>query len=209
MAFRLPFETVHRALLLLAVVLLAAGCGSSSAKVMTTTQRATQAFAGELSPPRVAPPLSLHDASGRRFTLSGRHGRYVLVTFIYTHCPDVCPLITSNLNTVLRTLGPKANVDVLAVSVDPKGDTPAAVRAYAKSKHLEAAFHYLIGTRAQLRPVWAAWQVLAVDRKPDLVDHVAYTALVDPAGKERALYDSQVNAQQVLHDLRLLKKQRT
>ena len=199
---------MSRTLPLLAVALLAAGCGSSAAKVETPPP-ATQAFAGgELNPPRAAPSVSLHDASGRRFTLSAQRGRYVLVTFIYTHCPDVCPLITSNLNTVLRTLGPKANIDVLAVSVDPKGDTPAAVHAYEKSKHLEPAFHFLIGTRAELRPVWAAWHVLAVDRKPDLVDHAAYTALVDPAGKERVLYDAQVNAQQVLHDLRLLKKQR-
>jgi protein SCO1/2 len=109
---------------------------------------------------------------------------------------------------VLRTLGPKSKVEVLAVSVDPKGDTPQAVRAYERRMHLEPSFHFLIGTRAALRPVWAAWHVLAVDRKPNLVDHVSYTALVDPSGKQRLLYDSQVNAQQVLHDLRLLKKQR-
>ncbi|HEY8645163.1 MAG TPA: SCO family protein [Gaiellaceae bacterium] len=197
------------ALPLFAVVLLAAGCGSSAAKVVETPPAPKQTFAGgELTPPRPAPPLSLRDASGRRFTLSARHGSYVLVTFLYTHCPDVCPLIASNLNTVLRTLGPKSKVEVLAVSVDPKGDTVAAVRAYEKRMHLEPEFHFLIGTRAELHPVWTAWHVLAVDRKPDLVDHVAYTALVDPSGKQRLLYDSQVNAQQVLHDLRLLKKQR-
>jgi protein SCO1 len=200
---------VRRALPLLAVALLAAGCGSSAAKVVEAPPPAKSTFSGgEVTPPRVAPKLSLRDAAGRRFTLSGQRGRYVLVTFIYTHCPDVCPLITSNLNTVLRTLGPKSNIEVLAVSVDPKGDTPAAVHAYEKAKHLEPAFHYLIGTRAELRPVWAAWHVLAVDRKPNLVDHAAYTALIDPTGKQRVLYDAQVNAQQVLHDLRLLKKQR-
>ncbi|MDX6452730.1 MAG: hypothetical protein QOH16_2779 [Gaiellaceae bacterium] len=199
---------MRRTLPFLALALLAAGCGSSAAKVVEAPTTTKSAFAGaELTPPRAAPPLSLHDVSGRSFTMSGQHGRYVLVTFIYTHCPDVCPLITSNLNTVLRTLGPKANVEVLAVSVDPKGDTPAAVRAYTKVKHLEPAFHYLIGTRSELRPVWAAWHVLAVDRRPDLVDHEAYTALVDPSGKQRVLYDAQVNAQQVLHDLRVLKKQ--
>jgi protein SCO1/2 len=200
---------VRRAPLLLAAVVLAAGCGSSTANVVDTPTTPTTTFAGgALSPPRPAPPLSLRDATGRRFTLSAQRGRYVLVTFLYTHCPDVCPLIASNLNTVLRTLGRKANVEVLAVSVDPKGDTPAAVRAYAKRMHLEPTFHFLIGTRAALHPVWAAWHVLAVDRKPDLVDHVAYTALVDPTGKQRLLYGSQVNAAQVLHDLRLLKKQR-
>jgi protein SCO1/2 len=103
-------------------------------------------------------------------------------------------------------LGPKANVSVLAVSVDPKGDTPAAVRAYARRMHLEPSFHYLIGTPGELRRVWTAWHVLAVQRKPSLVDHVAYTALVDPSGRQRVLYGSEVQAEQVVHDLRLLKR---
>lgn len=201
-------STVRRAPLLLAVIQLAAGCGSSAAKVAATPPPTKTFAGGELNPPRAAPPLSLLDSSGSRFTVSTMRGRYVLVTFLYTHCPDVCPLIASNLNTVLRTLGPKANVDVIAVSVDPKGDTAPSVRAYAKRMKLEPGFHFLIGTRAQLRPVWAAWHVLRVDRTPNLVDHTGYTALVDPSGKQRLLYDSQVNAQQVLHDLRLLKKSR-
>jgi cytochrome oxidase Cu insertion factor (SCO1/SenC/PrrC family) len=70
--------------------------------------------------------------------------------------------------------------------------------------HLVPQFRYLIGSRAELLRVWKAWHVLAVSTKPDLVDHVAYTALVDTTGKERVLYDSSVKARQVLHDLRVL-----
>lgn len=196
-----------RRTLLFVLVVVAAGCGGAATKKVEAPPAPKRAFAGgELTPPRAAPALSLRDADGRRFTLGARHGRSVLVTFLYTHCPDVCPLIASNLNTVLRTLGPHAQVDVLAVSVDPKGDTPAAVRAYTSRMHLTSGFHFLIGTRAELRRVWTAWHVLAVDRKPGLVDHAAYTALIDTRGRERVLYDAQVNAQQVLHDLRLLKK---
>jgi protein SCO1 len=188
------------------VVLVLAGCGGGKA---AAPEPKPLAFAGSgLTPPVDTTPFALHDQDGKLVRWTDQRGRFAIVAFLYTHCPDVCPLIASNLNTVLRTLGPKGNVEVLAVRVDPKGDTAAAVRTYEKAKHLQPAFHYLIGTRAQLRPVWAAWHVLAVDRKPDLVDHVAYTALVDPAGKRRVLYDAQVNAQQVLHDLRLLKKQR-
>jgi len=197
---------VRRVLLCLGLTALLAGCGSSAAKVEAPAATTTNGLSGgAVNPPRPAQPIALHDAWGRPFTLAGRRGQWTLVTFLYTHCPDVCPLIESNLNTALRTLGPRSNVAVLAVSVDPKGDTPSAVRAYARSKHLMPSFHYLIGTRAQLRRVWAAWHVLAVQSKPDLVDHVAYTALVDPTGKQRVLYDSQVQAQQVVHDLRLLK----
>ena len=160
---------------------------------------------GQVDPPRPAPPISLRDAFGRPVTLAAERGRYVLVTFLYTHCPDVCPLITANLNTALRTLGPKRkDVRVLAVSVDPKGDTPAAVRAYLKRMHVVPQFRYLIGSPAELRRAWAAWHVLSVRAAGGSVDHIAYTALVDTAGRERVLYSSDVHAKDVVHDVRVL-----
>jgi protein SCO1 len=198
-------QGVYRPLGLLLLVAVLAGCGSSKAAQTTTAPK--QRFAGgELTPPKTAPPIALHDANGTPVTLAAQRGRYVLVTFIYTHCPDVCPLITKNLNAALRVIGPSARkqVRVLAVSVDPVGDTPKAVKAYAREKHLFPQFQYLIGTRAELRRVWKAWHVLAVETKPDLVDHVAYTALIDTNGKERVLYDSSFHATQVVHDLRAL-----
>jgi protein SCO1 len=201
---------VVRILAVVLAVVALAGCGTSTAGPTVTVPPvtvATKHFAGgELTPPQPAPPIALHDASGRRVTLAAQHGRYVLVTFIYVHCPDVCPLITANLNAALRALPPgeRRDVRVLAVSVDPRGDTRAAVRAYVRQKHLVPQFEYLIGSRRELRRVWAAWHVLAVQSKPDVVDHVAYTALVDTGGKERVLYDSSVHASQVLHDLRVL-----
>jgi len=196
---------MFRALPVLLLTVVLVGCGSSNAAQTTTAPK--QGFAGgELTPPRTAPPIALHDANGDRVTLAAQGGRYVLVTFIYTHCPDVCPLITQNLNAALRVIGSNARrkVRVLAVSVDPKGDTPQAVRAYARAKHLFPQFQYLIGSRAELRHVWKAWHVLAVESKPDLVDHIAYTALIDTNGMERVLYDSSVHATQVVHDLRVL-----
>jgi len=198
---------MQRIALATASLLLLAGCGSSAA-TETAPAPAKQTFAGgALTPPKPAPALSLRDSrTGGRVTLADQRGRLTLVTFLYVHCPDVCPLIAQNLNAALRQL-PKeqrAGVRVLAVSVDPKGDTPTAVRAYVDRHELLPEFRYLLGTKAQLRKVWTAWHVLAVQDGPELVDHVAYTALVDRSGKERVLYGAQVQARQVLHDLRLL-----
>ena len=201
--------TVPLAAMLALAALTAGGCGGASTTKIESPATTTNAsgFAGAaLSPPRPAQPIELRAAtSGAAVTLAGQRGRYVLVTFLYTHCPDVCPLIAANLNTALRTIGSaRSRVQVLAVSVDPTGDTAAAVRAYRARMHLLPQFRYLIGTRAELRRVWLAWHVLSVQRKPDVVDHVAYTALIDPAGNERVLYDSALHAQQVVHDLRVL-----
>jgi protein SCO1 len=181
---------VRLATLCLLLVMLATGCGSSSSRKATRIEAPkTPAgiFAGsELIPPRKAPPIALQDAAGKKVTLAAERGRYVLVTFLYVHCPDVCPLIAQNLNQTLRQLGPKRRrVRVLAVSVDPKGDTAAAVRTYVKERGLLPQFRYLIGTAAELRTTWAAWHVLSVR-------------------KQRVLYDAQVKARQVLHDLRVL-----
>jgi protein SCO1 len=200
---------VRRIALTAAAALLLAGCGSSTSAPPATSTQASPFEGAALAKQTPAPEFALTDQAGRTVRLSGERGRFVLVTFLYTNCPDVCPLIASNLNTALRELGQRrSQVRVLAVSVDPKGDTPAAVRSYARAHRLLPQFRYLIGTPAELRRVWARYDVLAVERKPDLVDHVAYTVLVDREGKRRVVYDSQVKAQQVVHDLRVLLKEK-
>jgi protein SCO1 len=202
---QLPFEPMARLPLLLAAALVLAGCGSSAAKVEAPTQPKKLFAGGQVRPPHRAPAISLRDAFGAPVTLAGQRGRYVLVTFLYTHCPDVCPLIASNLNGAVRALGAQGkNVRVLAISVDPKGDTPAAVRAYVKRMGLVPQFRYLIGSSAELKRAWAAWHVLSVRQSAGAIDHIAYTALVDPTGKERVLYGSAVHARDVVHDLRVL-----
>jgi protein SCO1/2 len=195
---------MRRAALLL-LVLAAAGCGGGSKAIESPATTASRFLGAEVTPPRRAPAIALHDAWGRPVSLAAQRGRWALVTFLYVHCPDVCPLIAQNLNAALKQLGTsRSRVRVLAVSVDPAGDTPRAVKRYIAQRGLLPQFRYLIGSRQQLRPIWAAWHVLAVRTKPDVVDHVAYTMLVDPSGKERVLYDSRVKAHQVVHDLRLL-----
>jgi protein SCO1/2 len=197
---------MHRFALLVVAAALLAGCGNSAKKAEVQPPVKKTFSGGELTPPKQAPPLALRDADGRAVSLAAQRGKLVLVTFLYTHCPDVCPLIAQNLNAALRALpaSQRDGVRVIAVSVDPKGDTPAAVRRFRKRLQLLPQFDYLIGTRPQLRKVWAAWSVLSVQDGPALVDHVAYTALVDRSGKERVLYGAQVQAKQVIHDLRLL-----
>jgi protein SCO1/2 len=187
---------------------LLAGCQDSSGSAPVKIENTPSPFAGGgIDKPFTEPDFTLHDERGQEYTLSQYRGKLVLVTFIYSHCPDVCPLITANLNQALRDLGPKRDaVRVLAVSVDPKGDTSAAVRRYRKERHLLPEFIYLIGTRAELLRVWKAYHVAAVDRDPELVDHSAYTVLIDQQGKARVLYDARVQARDVIHDARVLLK---
>jgi protein SCO1/2 len=181
-----------------AVAALTAGCGGSK-------QSAIELRGSAITDPYAATDFALRDQDGRLVRISHQRGKTVVVAFLYTRCPDVCPLIAENLNLALHKLGSKARaVRVLAVSVDPKGDTPAAVRQYVDRHHLLPEFRYLRGDRAQLAPVWKAYGIAADANRLGLVDHTAVELLVDPDGKVRALYDARVRAADVVHDVEAL-----
>ena len=204
---------MRRAPLALALLaaLAASACGGGgghehgAAASVTVTGGSGHFAGGELDPPRPTPDFTLTDQAGQKVSMADQRGKLVLLTFLYTNCPDVCPLITQNLNQALQMLGTQRDdVRVLAVSVDPEGDTPKSVDEYAKAHHLLPEFHYLIGSRDELTKVWKAYDVAAVASDPELVDHTAYTMLVDQSGEGRVIYDSQVKAKDVVHDVRFL-----
>jgi protein SCO1/2 len=184
----------------------ASACGGGhehgAAASVTVTGGSGRFAGGELNPPQPTPDFTLTDQSGQKVSMGDQRGKLVLLTFLYTNCPDVCPLITQNLNEALQMLGAKRDdVRVLAVSVDPEGDTPKSVDEYAKAHHLLPEFRYLLGSRDELTKVWRAYDVAAVASDPELVDHTAYTMLVDRSGEGRVIYDSSVKARDVVHDV--------
>lgn len=185
----------------LAVVLVCAGCGGSHAAKVSGPPPSP--YRGVLlKPPAAAPLFALRDQAGTLLGSQSERGHWFVVAFLYTHCPDVCPLIANNLGTAMRKL---PDLRVLAVSVDPKRDTPAAVRRFLRVHRLSAKFRYLTGTRAQLAPVWKKFHVAALPGPAGTITHNTFELLVDPSGKERLFYDSTLRAVDLEHDLPLLK----
>jgi protein SCO1/2 len=165
------------------------------------------AFEGQtLSPPQPAPALAtLHNYTGESFNLAADRGKAVFVTFLYTHCPDVCPLIASNLHNAYAkmTAAERAKVAIVAVSVDPKGDTPLTVAAFMREHQLAGEGKYLIGKSGQLASVWKAWGV-GSERdvsNPELVNHSALIYGVSGSGKLYTIYPANFAPQQVIHDV--------
>jgi protein SCO1/2 len=181
-----------------------AGCGSPSSSGSATGQKSR--FDGIAANGLTAPEFALRDQNGKLIRLSSERGKYVVITFLYVHCPDVCPIIAGQLNQALRDLGPaRKDVRVLAVSVDPKGDTPPAVAHFIAVHRLLPEFLYLTGTVKTLEPVWHSYHIASTQRgNAVVVGHTALELLLDPSGKPRLIYDSHVTAQAVVHDLHAL-----
>ncbi len=93
-------------------------------------------------------------------SLTALHRRVVFLTFVYTHCPDVCPLIVSNLVLAQRGLGTRAHdVQMLAVTVDPRRDTPRAIHIFLAARRALGRMDYPLGSNSQLLRTWKAWHV--------------------------------------------------
>jgi protein SCO1 len=194
------------------IAVLIAGCGGSSDSSSTTSSSSANFEGISAKPQKPAPATVLQDSLGHRIDLSQYRGKAVLVTFIYTHCPDVCPLIVGNLHTAQAELGPKASdLQIVAVSVDPTGDTPSTVNAFLKQHQMTGRMEYLIGSRPQLEKTWTDWDILAKSSpkkgNPDLVEHSALIYGIDASGKITTLYPANFKPQQIVHDVPILASQ--
>jgi protein SCO1 len=167
--------------------------------------RAGGGYYGTLTlPSKQAPPLRLRNYLGQPVTLAGYRGKAVLVTFLYTHCPDVCPLIASNLGGVLKLLGARAaRTQVIAVSVDPRGDTRAAVAKFLRARQMLGRMQYLTGSARELERTWAAWSVGATRQagKPDLIAHSALIYGIAASGKLTTVYPESFEPSEISHDV--------
>jgi len=152
-----------------------------------------------------APDFTLTDAlSGKSVTLSSLRGRVVALAFLYTQCPDVCPVTAAKFRAVQRMIGTDT-VEFVAVSVDPDADTPAAVRAFSDRHELSAGWRYLIGPRSQLQAVWTAYGVGAFAQPTGMrVDHNDAIYVIDRNGREREIVHSDITLNDLANDLRAL-----
>ncbi len=160
------------------------------------------------SPATPAPPIALHNYLGQPVELSSYKGKAVLVTFLYTNCPDVCPLIAAGLHATLELLGPaeSKHVEVIAVSVDPHGDTPAAVAAFLARHRMTGRMQYLVGSPHELAAVWKAWGV-GSERdvtQPEFVNHTGIVYGISASGRRTTAYASNFTPGEVAHDVPLL-----
>ena len=190
------------------VVLLSTGGGSHS-RAASSQGVASSKYSGSLaSPAAPEPPLSLRNYKGERVNIGQYKGKAVLVTFIYTHCPDVCPLIASNLGVALNLMGPAkaSKVQVVAVSVDPRGDTPGSIAKFLKAHGVAGRMQYLVGSKHELARVWKAWGVGSEQdaKNPELVNHSGLVYGVSAKGDVTTLYASNFTPPEIAHDAPLL-----
>ncbi|HVB75588.1 MAG TPA: SCO family protein [Ktedonobacteraceae bacterium] len=207
LASRLSVVTL--ALLVVLVVAIFSLRNNTSAPAATTPSVNESGLQGTDLGSTPAPDFQLKDQFGKQISLSQFKGKPVVLTFLYTHCPDVCPLIADKLHQVTLALGKDAgHVQMLAVSMDPKGDTQNAAVAFSREHKMLNSWHYLIGSLNQLAPIWTNYSVDAqTATSANLVTHSTAIYVIDEEGRERVLLDNDFTIPQLTDDLKILLNQ--
>jgi protein SCO1/2 len=138
-----------------------------------------------------APPFTLTSQDSKRVALADLYGKVVAVTFIYTECPDICPLLTQKMVTVQDALGADFGAKIVFVSItlDPAHDTPAVLKDYAHAWGAKpAGWIFLTGPPAAIGEVARRYGVFFAKQADGSVEHTQLTTLVDGAGRMRVQY---------------------
>lgn len=160
-----------------------------------------------------APSFTLTNQAGQRFKFNANSGKVVLVTFIYTTCPDVCPLFSAHFAAIQRAIAEekRENYLLLSISTDPKRDTPAKMKAYAEAfkadfKH----WQFLTGSQKDLSEVWKNFGVNVKDHGNGQIQHTNLTTLIDARGFRRVdYYGDKWLVKEVLKDIKWLESEKS
>jgi protein SCO1/2 len=157
-----------------------------------------------------APGFTLRDTSGKAVQLSDYQGRIVLLAFIFTTCPGVCPLISRQMAALQAGLkeaglfGRQANL--VSVTVDPETDTAKVLAEYAQKFGADpAGWRFLRETPAKTQPVLKAYDEWTKLLPKGELDHPARVYLIDQKGNIREIYSlAFFNEKQALIDIQTL-----
>jgi protein SCO1/2 len=196
---------------LLGLVLLSA-CGTTNTgtppPTTSTSWTPSQAELGNVP----SPNFQLADQQDKAIHLSLFQGQPVVISFLYTHCPDMCPLAAEKFHQTVVNLGTQArHVTILAVSVDPEHDTQASAQQFSTAHQLDqfANWHFLLGSRQQLIPVWKSYGIYTDAQsgptaQGQAITHMGIVYVLDKAGRERWMLPVDFTPTQLTDDLKTL-----
>jgi protein SCO1/2 len=152
-------------------------------------------------------PFRLTDQHGKTVTEADLKGKWALVYFGYTHCPDACPTALNDIAIALEQLGPKRDaVRPVFITVDPERDTPAALKEYVTA--FDAPILALTGTPEAVAQAAKGYRVYFA-KHPEAsgdysMDHSSVIYVMDPQGRFTASFTHESTPEQISERLKKL-----
>jgi protein SCO1/2 len=169
--------------------------------IYTYAQTKFPAFHGSMiTPPMPLADFTLTDQNNQTAHLSDWRGKYVVLFFGFTNCPDECPLTMGYLKQMADKLGSLASeVQVVLITSDPARDTPQALGEFLG--HFNPSF---IGLTSSLSNLQTVWKEFGVTVEANGETHSAYVYLIDNQGNLIATYPTLQNARDITADMKVI-----
>lgn len=156
-----------------------------------------------------APEFSLTNIdTGKQVTLASMDNKIKVVAFIYTNCPDACPLTMSSMMQMQNELKKKGSfgkeIDLITITMDPENDTPERLKSYEKMFHVDnTGWMTLRGNVTDTNALMTAFQIPPIKQSNGLIAHSNQVFLIDKNRNERAMYDltQENNVSKMISDL--------
>ena len=140
-----------------------------------------------------APDIRLQNQFGQRMALSQFRGKAIVLAFVDSECTNVCPLTTVSMVAAKELLGAAgSHVQLLGVDANPHATSVADAMAYSRAHAMVNQWDFLTGTLPQLQATWRAYHI-AVQIEQGAIDHTPALFVIDPQGRERTVYLTQMN----------------
>jgi len=163
--------------------------------------------AGTLLASAIGGPFRLVDQNGKTVTDADLKGKWSLVYFGYTHCPDACPTALNDIAIALDELGPQRSaVRPVFVTVDPERDTPAVLKSYVTA--FDAPILALSGTPEEIAQAAKGYRVYYA-KHPEAggdysMDHSSVIYVMDPEGRFTASFTQENSPEEIAERLKKL-----
>ena len=163
--------------------------------------------AGTLLASAIGGPFRLVDQNGKTVTDADLKGKWSLVYFGYTHCPDACPTALNDIATALDGLGPKRDaVRAVFITVDPERDTPDVLKSYVTA--FDAPILALSGTPEEIAQAAKDYRVYYA-KHPEAggdysMDHSSVIYVMDPQGRLTASFTQENSPEEIAERLKKL-----
>lgn len=174
--------TARRVVLLFSGIAVALALGLVAGRWLLTEQDQTSSGTAA-----IGGPFSLTDHNGKRVTEADYAGKYLLVSFGYTYCPDICPTELQTMTEALDLLGTESKaIQPLFITIDPQRDTAEQLADYVSNFH--SSMVGLTGSAADIDAAAKTYRVYYAKGTVDedgayLMDHSAFVYLIDPGGR--------------------------
>jgi protein SCO1/2 len=164
---------------------------------------------GEAPPPPVNGHFTLESLDGKTVSDTDYRGKYLLIYFGYTFCPDVCPTTLTQIGAALKDLGDKAkDFQPIFITLDPARDKPPVMVEYMKA--FDPRIVALTGDPMDIEEAAKSYHVYyrprALGNGQYTVDHSSYIYVVDPKGRFAKLLTGDLPGHPLSEDLRKLDK---